>query len=104
LLAERQRVREVYAGLRTSFDAVVGLSATGAAPHGLERTGDPAMTVPTSLLGVPALSLPVLEVDGLPLGLQVIGFTDEDAALFATAASLLELVDPAVDPGRPGSH
>jgi Asp-tRNA(Asn)/Glu-tRNA(Gln) amidotransferase A subunit family amidase len=35
--------------------------------------------------------LPVLQEQGLPLGLQVIGFTNEDAALFAVAGGLLAL-------------
>ena len=93
LLAERHRAREIYERLKASCDACVTLSATGAAPHGLESTGDPAVTVPTSLLGVPTLSLPVLRAEGLPLGLQVIGFADDDAALFAVAASVMNLFD-----------
>jgi Asp-tRNA(Asn)/Glu-tRNA(Gln) amidotransferase A subunit family amidase len=32
--------------------------------------------------------LPVLQDDGLPLGLQMIGFSNEDAALFAYAGGL----------------
>ena len=50
------------------------------------------MNVAASLLGTPALSLPVLEDEGLPLGLQLIGAADADAALFATAAGLLDTV------------
>lgn len=88
LLAERERVRGVFAGLRGTVDVCVTLSAPGAAPVGLDWTGDPLFTVPTSLLGVPTVTLPVLEDDGLPLGLQVIGFRDEDAALFAAAGGV----------------
>ena len=91
LLAERRRVREIYAALKERCDACVTLSATGAAPRGLASTGNPIFTVPTSLLGIPTLSLPVLRAEGLPLGLQLIGFADSDAALFAAAASVLEL-------------
>jgi Asp-tRNA(Asn)/Glu-tRNA(Gln) amidotransferase A subunit family amidase len=43
------------------------------------------LTVPASLLGVPALSLPIMEVGGLPLGLQFIGFADRDADAFGVA-------------------
>lgn len=93
LLAERERVRGVYAGLNGTFDATVTLSAPGAAPKGLEWTGDPLFTVHTSLISMPTLSLPVLEDEGLPLGLQVVGFTGEDADLFAVAASLLSLFE-----------
>ena len=39
------------------------------------------------MLGVPAISLPVLDDGGLPLGLQLMGFADRDAALFAVPAA-----------------
>jgi len=91
LLSERQRIRDVYAALHPACDACMTLSAPGAAPLGLEWTGNPIFTVPTSLLGVPSLSLPVLGDDGLPLGLQVIGFRDQDAELFSAADMILTL-------------
>lgn len=93
LLAERERVRAIYAGLKGSFDATISLSAPGAAPKGLEWTGDPLFTVHTSLISMPTLSLPVLEDEGLPLGLQVVGFVDEDADLFAVAGGVLALFE-----------
>ena len=93
LLAERERVRAVYAGLKGAFDATITLSAPGAAPKGLEWTGDPLFTVHTSLISMPTLSLPVLEDEGLPLGLQVVGFMDEDADLFAVAGGVLALLE-----------
>ena len=34
---------------------------------------------------MPVISLPVLMVDALPLGLQLLGFLDRDAALIAHA-------------------
>jgi Asp-tRNA(Asn)/Glu-tRNA(Gln) amidotransferase A subunit family amidase len=48
--------------------------------------------VPGSLLGVPTLSLPLLSAEGLPLGLQVIGFSGNDAGLFGIAAALFDLL------------
>lgn len=93
LLAERERVRAVYADLKDTFDATITLSAPGAAPKGLEWTGDPLFTVHTSLISMPTVSLPVLEDDGLPLGLQVVGFVDDDADLFAVAGGVLALFD-----------
>ena len=53
---------------------------TGGAPKGLQSTGNSAFAVPSSLLGIPALTLPLFEIDGMPLGLQVLGFVNEDAA------------------------
>jgi len=41
--------------------------------------------VPFSLLGVPAISLPLLREQGLPLGLQVTGFHGKDATTSAIA-------------------
>lgn len=92
LLAERQRIRRVYAALHAGCDACITLSATGAAPVGLGSTGNPVFTVPTSLLGVPSLSLPVFEDEGLPLGLQVIGFTNRDADVFSVAGAIIALL------------
>jgi Asp-tRNA(Asn)/Glu-tRNA(Gln) amidotransferase A subunit family amidase len=37
------------------------------------------------MLGCPALTIPVLADEGLPLGMQLLGRTDEDAALFGVA-------------------
>ena len=90
LLKRRADARACYAALARLCDACITLSALGPAPLGLGSTGDPRFAVPSSLLGVPALSLPVFKIDGLPLGLQVIGFEDGDADLFAHAAFVLE--------------
>ena len=90
-LAQREKARATYAELATECDACVTLSAPGAAPVGLESTGDPTFTVPTSYLGIPAISLPVLEDEGLPLGLQLFGFRDGDAEVFAAAAAVKAL-------------
>jgi Asp-tRNA(Asn)/Glu-tRNA(Gln) amidotransferase A subunit family amidase len=91
-LAERIRVRGLYAKLAPRHDACVTLAAPGAAPLGLASTGDPAFAVPFSLLGVPAISLPLLREQGLPLGLQVTGFENEDAATFGIAAWLMQVL------------
>jgi Asp-tRNA(Asn)/Glu-tRNA(Gln) amidotransferase A subunit family amidase len=86
LIADRATSRALYAVLAVDVDACVSLAATGAAPLGLDSTGDPTSTVHTSYLGIPAITLPVLRDEDLPLGLQISGFTDRDAAAFATAA------------------
>ena len=91
-IAERDRRRAVYKALAAEFDACLTLSAPGAAPVGLNWTGDPAFVIPGSMLGVPAITLPVLQDEGLPLGLQLLGFADADAALFSTAGGVLALL------------
>jgi Asp-tRNA(Asn)/Glu-tRNA(Gln) amidotransferase A subunit family amidase len=90
-LAQRDKARALYAELAIDCDACVSLAAPAAAPMGLESTGDPNCTVHASLLGIPAISLPVLADEGLPLGLQVTGFVNGDAEAFAAAASIKAL-------------
>jgi Asp-tRNA(Asn)/Glu-tRNA(Gln) amidotransferase A subunit family amidase len=92
LIAERARIRAQFAELAGIADAAVALSASGAAPLGLEWTGDPIFVVSGSLLGVPAVSLPLLADEGLPLGLQVLGFERRDADLVANAAAIRDTV------------
>jgi len=69
----------------------VALGAVGPAPEGLGSTGNPQMNVAASLLGIPAITLPVFTVNDMPLGLQVMGFADRDADAFAVAAWLRTL-------------
>jgi len=91
-IEERARRRAIFQTLAEEVDACVTLSAPGAAPVGLNWTGNPAFAIPGSMLGVPALSLPLLLDEGLPLGLQLLGFADADAALFSTAGGVLALL------------
>jgi Asp-tRNA(Asn)/Glu-tRNA(Gln) amidotransferase A subunit family amidase len=91
-LKERDRRRAVYHALAVEFDACITLTATGAAPVGLGSTGNPVFAAPGSMLGVPAITLPVLRDAGLPLGLQLMGFAHLDAMLFATAGGVLEVM------------
>jgi len=54
------------------------------------------LNVPASMLGIPAVSLPLLSADGMPLGLQVAGFAGEDARVFAIAAAIRDLLAAAL--------
>ena len=64
-----------------------------------ENTSDPlkmyladAMTVPPSLAGLPAISVPNGEsATGLPIGVQIIGRQKDDAKLLAFAKQVEEL-------------
>lgn len=82
--------------LFTSYDALIGpVSPTPAFGLG-ENTADPVkmyladiMTVPPSLAGLPAISVPAgMTGSGLPVGVQLIGSRKSDAALLALAKSL----------------
>ena len=87
-LKERARIRAVHAELAAGCEACITLAAPAGAPEGLASTGNPDFNVPASLLGVPALSLPLFEDGGMPLGLQVMGYFDRDADAFAIASWL----------------
>ena len=82
LIAERARARAVYAALAGDMPATLSLSAPAAAPVGIGWTGEAA----APHLGIPSINSPPLRDEGLPLGLQVVGFEHRDADAFATAA------------------
>lgn len=87
---------EAFNELFARYDALIGpVSPTPAFVLGA-NTDDPIkmyladiMTVPASLAGLPALSVPAgMTSDGLPIGVQLIGAQQTDAALLALAKSL----------------
>jgi len=84
-LVERENIRAIYTKLSEVYDGCITLSAPGPAPVGIDSTGDPVFAIPASLLGGPAVSLPVMTVEDLPLGLQMMGFRDRDVDLIAAA-------------------
>ena len=60
-------------------------AATGPAPFSLASTGDPRMNAPWTALGTPAISIPMAEFNGLPLGLQLTADRGDDARVLHTA-------------------
>lgn len=91
LLKVRNDVRRRHAGLAEIADCLITLGATGAAPTGLDFTGNPSFNCPASLIGGPAVTLPLLSCDGLPLGLQFIGYIGGDARLVSQACWVANL-------------
>jgi len=82
----------------TKVDAILTPTAPSAAFGLGEKMDDPVtmylndvFTVPASLAGVPAMSIPAgLNAEGLPLGLQIIGRHFDEETVFAAAAALEE--------------
>jgi Asp-tRNA(Asn)/Glu-tRNA(Gln) amidotransferase A subunit family amidase len=69
-----------------SVDAILAAPATGEAPQGLSFTGNPIFCSLWSLIGTPAIALPVKKSsNGLPLGIQLIGNYREDEKLLNIA-------------------
>jgi Asp-tRNA(Asn)/Glu-tRNA(Gln) amidotransferase A subunit family amidase len=69
-------------------DIWIAPAATGPAPSGLASTGDPVMSIPWSMAGLPALTLPGGLVAGLPVGLQCVAAAGADERLLHWAAGL----------------
>jgi Asp-tRNA(Asn)/Glu-tRNA(Gln) amidotransferase A subunit family amidase len=90
LLHRRDEMRRLLVALADEVDACITLAAPGPAPLGLGSTGNAIFNVPASALRTPAISLPLLTVDGMPLGVQLIGFPHRDRALSGLAAYLGE--------------
>ncbi|GAB7386629.1 amidase [Bacillaceae bacterium] len=72
-----QRIRNVFQRqlnrLFAQVDALLTPTALGAAPQGIHSTGNPKYNIPFTLVGVPALTIPigVTKDEGLPLGVQL---------------------------------
>ncbi|WP_244928072.1 amidase [Nocardioides sp. W7] len=94
-LAHRAELRTAWATLASSYDVLLTLATTNPAPEGHASTGCRRLPATASLLGVPALTAPWLEVDGLPQGVQLIGFEGRDDALLAAARRLDDLLEEA---------
>lgn len=92
-LLRREAMRATWAALAAECDAGITLAATGAAPQGLDWTGDPIFAAPGSTLGIPTISLPLLQDQDLPLGLQLMGFHGRDRDLVAQAAWCMGSLD-----------
>ncbi|MCS6780111.1 MAG: amidase [Geminicoccaceae bacterium] len=88
-LAARERLRAELGAFLHEIDAILTPAAPGEAPPGLESTGDPAFCTSWTLVGAPALTLPLLSGPaGLPMGLQLVAEIGDDERLFRIAAWL----------------
>ena len=103
LLLRRTHAQACHGALAGMADAVVTLACPGPAPLwpgdqpgqplAPRPTGDAVFNYATSMLFAPCVNMPVLAVDGLPVGVQVVGLPEEDARVTALARWLLERID-----------
>jgi amidase len=87
--ALRRRVAciEFFTEWHVPFDAILSPPAAGPAPEGIAATGDPSCCTLYSLVGFPALTIPVGRArNGLPLGMQIASPAGTDDRLLALAA------------------
>ena len=72
---------------------IVTPATTGQAPRGLSSTGSPTFCTIWTLLGLPAVTLPLLTgADGMPIGVQLVGRFGDDARLLRTARWLVSTI------------
>ena len=62
------------------------LASPGPAPKGLETTGNAIFNGLWTYLGVPCVSLPLLRVNDMPMGVQLVGMRGDEGRLLRTAA------------------
>jgi Asp-tRNA(Asn)/Glu-tRNA(Gln) amidotransferase A subunit family amidase len=98
-LQERDDIRRRVAQLAPLGDALISLASPGPAPvfepDAARPTGDAAFNYPTSLAGLPVVSVPLLAVGGMPVGVQLVGQPHMDARVVGLARWLQQNV-PAV--------
>ena len=93
----REELRNALAALMDEhrIDLWISPPALGAAPRGLDATGDPVMNLPWTHAGMPAICLPAgRNAEGLPMGLQVAARWWADEELLAWARELEEALRP----------
>jgi Asp-tRNA(Asn)/Glu-tRNA(Gln) amidotransferase A subunit family amidase len=86
------RLTALATTLFEDHDALITLSAPGEATRLEEGPGSGAMSMPWSLCGLPTLSLPLLRgMNGMPIGVQLIGSQGDDRDLLRVAAWLTDV-------------
>jgi Asp-tRNA(Asn)/Glu-tRNA(Gln) amidotransferase A subunit family amidase len=85
LLENRRRIRHLVHETAGGADGYLTLAASGPAILGHDYTGSRTFLIYGSWLGMPAFSLPLLQVNDLPLGVQLLGAPGTDGALCAVA-------------------
>ncbi len=90
--AMQKTVRNQLQALMTDngIDVWVSPAATGPAPKGIDSTGSPAMNLPWTFAGLPAITVPAGRVDDLPVGLQCVGAYMTDERLLQWAAPIAD--------------
>ncbi|MEO8104404.1 MAG: amidase [Betaproteobacteria bacterium] len=106
LLLERATAQQCHQTLAPLADGIIMLSCPGPAPlwsgdapgQPLARrpTGDSVFNTPSSMLHAPCVTLPLMGVDGMPVGVQLMGQQHEDARMTALARWMLQTIAPVV--------
>lgn len=106
LILARETARTCHTALAPMSDAAITLACPGPAPLwpgdmpgeplAPRPTGDAVFNYPSSMIGAPVVTVPTMAVNGMPVGLQIMGQRDEDARITAIARWIHETMDPVV--------
>jgi len=91
--AKRERLRALHRALAGKVDGFITLAHIGPGQKGQPKVGTPWYNDASSAIGAPTLNLPLLVADGVPLGVQMMGFEGSDAQLVAQARWMLTAFD-----------
>ncbi|MCZ6875765.1 MAG: amidase [bacterium] len=107
-LLQREAAQLCHAKLAPLADAMITLSCPGPAPLwpgdtagqplAPRPTGHAIFNYPSSMLFAPVVTTPLMSVQGMPVGVQVMGQQHEDARVTAIARWLLNTVTPVMAP------
>lgn len=92
----RTKLVEQYQNALKGVDVLVGPTAPttafkiGAKPQPLEMYMNDSLTVGASLVGIPAINVPIGMADGMPVGLQLMAAQNKENMLFSVAAAVEE--------------
>jgi Asp-tRNA(Asn)/Glu-tRNA(Gln) amidotransferase A subunit family amidase len=81
----RETIYATVEEILTNYSAILTPASPGPAPKGLGSTGNQIFNGMWTYLGVPCVTLPLLEADGMPFGVQLVGMRRDDGRLLRTA-------------------
>ena len=84
-LDRQDELRRMHRDFAGTIDGFVTLAHIGPGQEGMPEMGTPWYNDASSAIGAPTVNLPLLAVDGLPLGIQLMGYEHRDADLIALA-------------------
>jgi Asp-tRNA(Asn)/Glu-tRNA(Gln) amidotransferase A subunit family amidase len=87
--ADQDSLYDILKPALADYDAILTPAATGPALRGLAGTGSPMFNALWTYLGMPCISLPLLTVENLPVGVQLVSTRGRDGHLLRTADWML---------------
>ena len=89
-LAWQSDLRARHASFAGDVDGFITLAHIGPGQKGQPPLGTPWYNDASSALGAPTVNLPLLHIEGVPLGVQLMGFRGRDADLVAQAQFFMQ--------------